>query len=111
MHLEVHMSPDECRAIVGGPSGAPPAAGTNTFPLPVGSYYGPYSGPAESISGNGRNDGPYRDGLARAQRAMGVADDGYYGPLTDVATRIWQASHGLEVDGLIGPDTWRSYGF
>jgi len=111
MHIELHISPDECRAIIGAPGGGIPAQGTNTFPLPAGSYYGPYSGPAESISGSGSNDGPYRDGLARAQRAMGIDADGYYGPVTEAATRTWQAAHSLSVDGLIGPDTWRSYGF
>jgi D-alanyl-D-alanine carboxypeptidase/Putative peptidoglycan binding domain len=111
MHIEIHLSPDEIGAIVGLAASAPAVAGTNTFPLPGGSYYGPYSGPAESISGNGGNDGRYRDGLARAQRMMGIAADGYYGPTTAAATRIWQAAHGLAVDGLIGPDTWRSYGF
>lgn len=111
MHLELHMWPEEIGAIVGGSGGSGGGAGTNTFPLPVGSYYGPYSGPAESISGSGRNDEPYRDGLARAQRMMQIDADGYYGPNTEAATRTWQAEHGLSVDGLIGPDTWRSYGF
>lgn len=111
MHLELHLTPEECRAIVAGTGGGGGGGGTNTFPLPAGSYYGPYSGPAESISGSGRNDAPYRDGLARAQRMMGTDADGYYGPNTEAATRTWQASHDLSVDGLIGPDTWRSYGF
>ena len=111
MHLEVHLWPEEIRAILGGPGGGGGGTGTNTFPLPSGCYYGPYSGPAESISGSGRNDEQYRDGLRRAQRMMGVEADGYYGPITAAAVRNWQASHALSVDGLIGPDTWRSYGF
>lgn len=111
MHLELHLSPDEIGAIIGGPGGGGAGGGTNTFPLPRGCYYGPYSGPAESISGSGRDDAPYREGLARAQRMMQIDADGYYGPITEAATRKWQAEHGLSVDGLIGPDTWRSYGF
>lgn len=111
MHLEIHMWPEEIGAIVGRSPDVPTGGGTNTYPLPAGSYYGPYSGPAESISGSGRNDEHYRDGLARAQRAMGTDADGYYGPNTEAATRSWQASHDLSVDGLIGPDTWRSFGF
>lgn len=111
MHLEVHLSPDECRAMSWLPGGGGAGQGTNTFPLPPNCYYGPYSGPAESISGSGRNDEQYRDGLRRCQRMMQIEPDGYYGPMTAEATRQWQASHGLFVDGLIGPDTWRSYGF
>lgn len=111
MHLELHLTPAECIAIGGFPTGGDGGGGTSTFPLPRWCYYGPYSGPEESISGSGRNDEPYRDGLRRCQRMMGVEADGYYGPVTAAAVRNWQASHQLSVDGLIGPDTWRSYGF
>ena len=111
MHLELHMSHDEIRAILAGPDGSGGGGGTNTYPLPDGWYYGPYSGPQESVSGSGRNDEQYRPGLARCQRMMQIEADGYYGPHTAAAVRNWQASHGLSADGLIGPDTWRSYGF
>ncbi|KUJ67017.1 hypothetical protein ACZ90_31910 [Streptomyces albus subsp. albus] len=32
--------------------------------------------------------------------------DGIFGPLTTSATKMFQTSRGLAVDGIIGPDTW-----
>src|SRR5262245_21366855 len=43
--------------------------------------------------------------VAAAQRALGVAADGVYGPVTRRAVKHFQAAHGLEVDGVIGPIT------
>lgn len=107
MHLEIHLSLSEAGGFT-APAGPPAPAGS--FPLPAGYYYGPYSGPNESISGSGRNDGPYRAGLAAAQAKLGVDADGYYGPNTAAAAAYWQAAHGLDADGLIGPRTWASLG-
>lgn len=43
------------------------------FPLPVGYYYGPLDGPAESISGEYQTDSQYaKDGLGRWQAALGI---------------------------------------
>jgi hypothetical protein len=108
MHLELHLDPGEVKSMVadlaGHPDDPPPAS--RAFPLPSGCYYGPYSGPASSISGRGLRDGPYRAGLAAAQTVLHVTPDGYYGPLTAAATVRFQAAHGLIPDGLIGPRTW-----
>lgn len=106
MHLEVHASPQE----LGHLSWPPPThpAGKHPFPLPIGWYYGPLSGPARSISGVPASDAPYRAGLQAAQRVLGVPADGRYGPVTAAATTRWQAAHHLVVDGLIGPATWTS---
>lgn len=106
MHLEIHLSPAELSAV----RGVPPARGSqeHPFPLPESYYYGPLAGPARSISGNFRTDGPYRAGLALAQARLGVTADGYFGPLTMLAARVWQERHALVADGLIGRRTWDS---
>lgn len=46
--------------------------------------------------------------VAVAQRRLGIKADGDFGPNTERAVRAWQASHGLQVDGVIGTHTWRS---
>jgi peptidoglycan DL-endopeptidase CwlO len=48
--------------------------------------------------------------VAAAQRALGVAADGEFGPMTRQAVRQFQAAHGLEVDGIIGPITAAALG-
>ena len=59
---------------------------------------------------------PLRLRARRADRPAAVAstidpalqDDGFFGPLTDRAVRRYQQANGLEVDGLVGRNTWRS---
>ncbi|ALA58931.1 peptidoglycan-binding domain-containing protein [Nitrospira moscoviensis] len=48
--------------------------------------------------------------IQRALRRAGhrVAVDGRYGPETDVAITKFQRRHGLDPDGVVGPQTWRA---
>jgi len=91
----------------------PPAVVTATgqralpFPLPAGWYFGPKSGPRESVSGWYS----YRDSLRAWQtqmksRGWGISVDGLYGPNTREVAILFQKEKGLQVDGAIGPETW-----
>jgi hypothetical protein len=119
MHIECKLDPQEIavfdrahpaggKAPAAPPAPSKPASGATPFPMAGDHYYGPFSGPAESISGLGKYDGPFRPGLIRAQRKLGVNADGYYGPNTAAAVKRFQAAHHLTADGLIGPNTWKA---
>jgi hypothetical protein len=89
------------------PAPSAPSATAPAFPLPAGSYFGPKSGPAASVSGYYS----HREDLRRWQRRMkdrgwSLDADGLYGPVTERVARQFQAEKGLVVDGLIGPATW-----
>jgi hypothetical protein len=44
--------------------------------------------------------------VMRVQRLLGVTPDGAFGPITLGAVKAFQRSHGLLVDGQVGPHTW-----
>jgi len=96
----------------GGAAVTPPASPSPTlpapaFPLPLGAYFGPKSGPAASVSGYYS----HRDDLRRWQRRMAergwtIDADGLYGNQTAKVALDFQAEKGLLIDGKIGPSTW-----
>lgn len=44
--------------------------------------------------------------IVLSEAGYSVDIDGYFGPGTERAVRQFQTDRGLEVDGLVGPDTW-----
>ena len=48
--------------------------------------------------------------VALLQRALGIAADGTFGPVTDRAVERFQRAHGLTADGIVGPATWAALG-
>lgn len=77
------------------------------FPLPAGWYFGPASGPQQSVSGYYSHNADLKVWQARmAARGWAISVDGYYGPQTQAVARAFQSQKGLTVDGLIGPVTW-----
>jgi len=90
------------------PAAAPAAAPTGpAYPLDGGSYFGPRSGGAQSISGYYNNRGALQQWQQQlANRGYAITPDGLYGPQTAGVARAFQQSQGLVVDGLIGPQTW-----
>jgi len=44
------------------------------------------------------------------QSTLGIPADGQFGPQTQLAVRDFQSRHGLTVDGIVGPATWKKLG-
>lgn len=90
-----------------GPVVIAPGVPAPAFPLPDGWYFGPKSGPKESVSGFYS----YRPQLQQWQQRMkdrgwDIDPDGLYGAQTGNVAEAFQREKGLTVDRLIGPQTW-----
>lgn len=46
------------------------------------------------------------DLVKQIQKAVGINDDGHFGPNTEAAVRLFQRTHNLVPDGIVGPKTW-----
>jgi hypothetical protein len=46
--------------------------------------------------------------VAKIQDWLGQTPDGIYGKDTKAAVKRWQRRHGLAVDGIVGPATWKA---
>jgi peptidoglycan hydrolase-like protein with peptidoglycan-binding domain len=72
---------------------------------------GPLLGAAQAaVTTTDLHGGSRGDGVAAAQRALGLPADGVFGPQTRKAVRAYQRAHGLIVDGRIGPQTRAALG-
>lgn len=79
------------------------------FPLPNGYYFGPKSGPNNSISGYFGVGWRAKLSPWQAQmvhRGWKLSVDGLFGDETERVVRAFQKEKGLAVDGKIGPQTW-----
>lgn len=77
------------------------------FPLPKGWYFGPESGPKQSVSGfHGRGKGLETWQQRMHERGWKITPDGLYGEQTARIAHAFQVEKNLTVDSLIGPQTW-----
>jgi len=132
MHFEINASAATVAAVAarirggGAPAPTPPSGGgvaAPPFPLPGGYYFGPRSGPNNSISCMARNgsDARWRPNLRQWQQRMidrgwgsyfrRYGADGMYGETVASSEAgqcalAFQREKGLAADGLIGPQTW-----
>jgi len=89
------------------PRPTPTPARAPRFPLPQGWYFGPKSGPRESVSGYYGHRADLRRWQDRMRyRGWSIAVDGLWGPQTEAVARAFQEEKGLGVDGRVGVRTW-----
>jgi hypothetical protein len=106
-HISSPFDPSPVIIAQAPPPVVQPGVAAPPFPLAAGSYFGPKSGPAESVSGYYSHRDDLRQWQQRmAERGWSITADGLYGPGTADVARSFQAEKRLQADGLIGPVTW-----
>lgn len=106
------------------PAVKPEVSKTPAFPLPNGFYYGPSTGPVQSVSGKSKNSKTsdvvkdangryYSKGLKQWQaqmkkRGWNIGVDGRYGNETERVVKQFQHNKKLTVNGKIDPSTWNA---
>jgi hypothetical protein len=77
------------------------------FPLPAGYYFGPKTGPVQSVSGYFSYKGALTPWQAKmSSRGWKIPVNGLYDDATAAIVTQFKKEKGLGADGLIGPDTW-----
>lgn len=94
------------------PPTQPPSTGTApNFPYPQDHYLGkPSSDPRchSGYYGNPDNGNVKKWQQQMAHRGWSITSDGYYGDQSTTVCSQFQAEKGLSVDGLCGPQTWKT---
>lgn len=99
--------PDTDSHLFGSTTSGEGATAAPPYPLPAGSYFGPKAGPVQSVSGYYSHQADLKQWQQRMHdRGWRIGVDGLYGPNTESIARQFQQQKGLQVDGLIGPQTW-----
>lgn len=60
------------------------------------------------VRGAGIKPKPPSPNVRILQQRLGIAADGEFGAGTEKAVKAYQAAHRLQVDGIVGPETWTS---
>ncbi|MFR9756564.1 peptidoglycan-binding domain-containing protein [Streptomyces sp. TR06-5] len=110
----VSREPDEqpTATVTEEPAASPTAAPTRTPPPDI-APQGEATDCLATVAQPTIQDGSTGPAVRKAQCYLNLAlagtpipEDGDFGPVTDDATRRFQACAGITVDGLIGPQTW-----
>lgn len=82
------------------------AVNSDDFPLPAGWYYGPRSGPEESVSGEAGEPQYQIDGIKHLQAKLGIPQTGRWIDAKPAIIALQKKDPSLLPDGTVGPKTW-----
>lgn len=81
-------------------------ANPDDFPLPAGWYYGPLSGPDESVSGEAGEPAHQIAGIRHMQAKLGIEQTGRWIDAKAAIIEVQKTDPGILPDGTVGPKTW-----